>query len=303
MSFNKLIVVIGPTCSKKNSIANYLARKFNGSIINADAFQVYKQINVGVNKPNQAELNSIPHYLINNINYNDSWDISIFKDSFFNVYNEIINENRIPIMCGGSHLYVDSIVSGYNFTEHDLTDLMNKYDQLSNQELYDIIVEKDYEYAQKISVNNRRRLLRACALMEKEEVNMTQLALRNKPLFKTLVIMSYKDREIIYEQINQRVEQMLSNNWKQEIVELVNQYGDDIINSQCFKAIGYKEIYDSIFNNKPLDIELIKQKTRRLAKAQMTWCKNKFPNKFVFDWNKNQLSDLDCLVEEFLNND
>ncbi|MDE6289296.1 MAG: tRNA (adenosine(37)-N6)-dimethylallyltransferase MiaA [Ureaplasma sp.] len=303
MNFNKLIVIIGPTCSKKNSIASYLAKKFDGSIINADAFQVYKQINVGINKPSNEEMDCIPHYLINNKNYNDSWDISIFKDSFFDSYKDIINKKRLPILCGGSHLYVDSIVSGYNFTEHDLTDLINEYDKLSNEELYQIIFDKDFNYAQKISVNNRRRLLRACALMKQENTTMTELTLRNKPLFNTLIIMAYKDREIIYEQINNRTEQMLENNWKQEVIDLINQYGKDIVNSQCFKAIGYKEIYDSVYLNKELDIELIKQKTRRLAKAQMTWCKNKFPDKIVFDWGKNNLSDLDQIVREFLSND
>ncbi len=299
---NKLIVIIGPSGTKKTALSIDIAKHFDAEIINSDAFQVYKELNVGINKPSAEQLAQIPHHLINNISIFDEWDVSLFQKAFEQKYDEIKKRNHPIILCGGSHLYVDAIVSGYNFTEHLLDDLINELDQkYSNEELYDFIKEHDQEYSEKISVNNRRRLLRTVALIKTEKTSKTSIANRNKPKYKTLVIMTTKDREQLYKYLNKRTLEMLDNSWTNEVKELVNKYGESIVHLKALKAIGYPEVLNHVLFGTELNKELIQQKIRKLAKMQLTWCNNKFPNKYIFDYLNPNYEELYAVIKDFLN--
>lgn len=302
---NKLIIIAGPTCTSKNSLAMMIAKNFNGEIINADAFQVYKDINIGVNKPSMKNMVEIKHHLISFLNYNDPWDIALFQEKFNLIYKQIISRNKIAILCGGSHMYIDSILSGYNLTKYNLdNEIKNLDENYSNEKLYKYILDNDSEYAQKISINNRRRLLRVVAIMQKENESMTNLNKKNKSLYDSLLIICSKDRQEIYNSINKRVLELLSNDkWLNEVKDLLVK-NKEIINYQCFKAIGYKEVYDAIIHNKIINFEIIQQKTRQYAKRQLTWCNNKFKNyknKIIYDWN-NPI-DINSIIQRFLQND
>lgn len=299
---NKLIVILGASGTKKTALSIDIAKRFNCEIINSDAFQVYKEINIGINKPKPYQLNCVKHHLIDNISIFDKWDVSIFQKEFEKIYQEIIQRNKVVILCGGSHLYVDSIVSGYNFTKYNLDNLIELLDkQKSNDDLYKYILDKDPIYAGKISINNRRRLLRTVALMQTENLTKTEINNRNIPKYKTLIIMTYKSRDQLYKYLDQRTEEMIKGGWSDEVKSLLIKYGDQISNLKALKALGYPEIINSILNKTPINKELIKQKIRKFAKRQITWCNNKFPNKIVFDYLNPDYDSLYKKIEDFLN--
>ncbi len=296
---NKLITIIGPTAAKKTTLAHKIAKKINGAIINADAFQVYKQLNIGVNKPPIEQMKEIDYYFINNINYWEEWNINVFQKEFDNVYHKIISENKIPILCGGSHLYIDCILKGYDLTKNISTSILNEIECWSNKQLYDYVFKYDKISAQKITINNRRRLIRCVAIL-KVNNNLAKSIIdkqNNKSKFDSLIIMVNKSRENLYEEINNRFDNFIYNGWIEEVKKLIEKY-PDIIYSNAFKAIGYSEIANSIINNEEIDFESIKKKTRHLAKRQLTWCNNKFNNKIYFDYNN---GNIDNLIEQIKN--
>lgn len=296
----KLIVIIGPTAAKKSKLAHLIAQKFNGAVINGDAFQIYKEINVGVNKPTLEEFLTIPYYLINEISWRDSWSIANFQKRFDEVYQQIITQHQMPILCGGSHLYTDCIIHGY-----DLSAETSKYEQeiqrWSNQQLFDYINQYDPVSATKIGLNNLKRLQRCVVLLKannNQPKSETDL-INNRPQYDCLIIMVTKDRALLYDKINQRFDEMFSNEkWVNEVKQLI-QEDPNILHSQAFKAIGYSEIANAILNNVPVDTEKLKQKTRQLAKRQLTWCNNKFPNKIVFDFDHDDLETIFEKVKKF----
>lgn len=298
----KLIVIIGPTAAKKTTLAHELCKKINGSIINGDVFQMYRNINVGINKPTLLSQKEIKYYLINNLEINETYSIFNFKKDFINSYEDIIKNNKIPVLCGGSHLYIDSIVKGYNLQTDNIQIEYNKLLNWTDKQLIDYLTKYDFETLQKIK-NNRHRQMRAIALLKaNNNIPKKQIEIQNNKIeYETLIIMVTKDRTSLYESINNRCIEMFNNNWLDEVKALINNYGNQIINFQSFKAIGYKEIAKSILENKSVDINLIQQKTRRLAKHQLTWCNNKFNNKIIFEYSKDNVDFLISKIKEFYN--
>lgn len=296
----KLITIIGPTAAKKTTLAHRIAKAINGAIINADAFQVYKEINAGVNKPPKSQLNEIDYYFIDNINYNQEWNISVFQKEFDQVYNKIINEKKIPILCGGSHLYIDCILKGYDLSKNIDCDVLNSIQKWSNDEVYNYIYQYDKVSAQKIGINNRKRLIRCVAILKMNNNQpkiLTDVA-NNKPQYESLVIMVNKDREILYKDINQRFDKFVDQGWIEEVRHLITTY-PDILDSNAFKAIGYSEIANSLINGTEIDLETIKKKTRHLAKRQLTWCNNKFKNKIIYDFYEGDFNELLSTINKY----
>lgn len=302
---NKLIVIIGPTAAKKSFVALEIAKIIGGEIINADAFQVYREINAGVNKPSQPQLNEINHHLISFLSWKDEWNIALFQNHFKRIYQEILDNRKIPILCGGSHLYIDAVLKGYDLTDNSANKYINELSQWTNQELYDWVLKYDKISAIKIGLNNRKRLMRCAAIIKANNYQSKSILekAKNNPEYNPLVIMVNQDRETLYQKINQRFEEMFyQKEWEQEVVNLIKQ-DQNVIQSQAFKALGYLDIALSFLRNEPIDFEKIKQKTRHLAKKQITWCNNKFPNKIVFDPTKDDLNQLIIKIRAFYEKD
>lgn len=297
----KLVVIIGPTAAKKTTIAHQIAIKLNGSIINADAFQVYRDLNSGVNKPNQSKLSEIDYYLINIKNLDEQYNIKEFQNDFKKSYQEIINKDKLPILCGGSHLYIDAILNGYDLSTN-LDDELNIVKDWTSEKLSNYVKQYDPISYEK-NINNLYRLQRCAAylLANNNQPKSILEKQNNKIEFDPLIIMVYNDRNFLYEKINKRFEDFLANNnWIEEIKLLVNKYSFAKLKQlQGMKAIGYLDILNAIENNLPINIELIKQKTRRLAKHQLTWCNNKFENKIKFDPTKDNLDDLIKVIQDY----
>ncbi|GAA5414302.1 tRNA (adenosine(37)-N6)-dimethylallyltransferase MiaA [Ureaplasma ceti] len=296
----KLIIIIGPTAAKKSRLAHLIAERFQGSVINGDAYQVYKEISAGINKPTQEEIEKYDYHLVNLISWNEEWSIAHFQKAFDNAYDEIVQRQRLPILCGGSHLYTDAIINGYDLSI-DTTPYETEIANWTIEELYAYVLKYDPVSAEKIGPNNYKRLFRCVALLKANNnipKSVTDLQ-NNKPVYKPLIIMVTKDRQVLYDKINARFDRFFSeNNWMEEIQQLIEK-DPAIIESLCFKAIGYQEIANSILNHTPVDTEKLKQKTRQLAKRQLTWCNNKFPDKLVFEFEKDDLEEIFAKVQEF----
>lgn len=298
----KLIVIIGPTASKKTTLAHQLALNINGEIINGDVFQMYRGINAGVNKPNEQQLQEVNYHLLNQLNVLENYSIFNYQKDFELTYRTIDKKNKPVILCGGSHLYLDAIIKGYDLSNSEIQKYYEIVDKWSDDQLIKYLQKYDPISLQK-TLNNFHRMKRAVAYL-KANNNQPKYKLEqqnNKPKYNTLVIMTDKAREELYNDINHRFDSFFKNNaWIHEVKELINQYGENIINSQAFKAIGYREIAQHLINKCSLDLEKIKTKTRHLAKHQLTWCNNKFNNKIMFNYENDNFEALLTKVKEFL---
>ncbi len=298
----KLIVIIGPTASKKTTLAHRLALNINGEIINGDVFQMYRDINAGVNKPNEQQLQEVNYHLLNQLNVLENYSIFNYQKDFELTYRTIDKKNKPVILCGGSHLYLDAIIKGYDLSNSEIQKYYEIVDKWSDDQLIKYLQKYDPISLQK-TLNNFHRMKRAVAYL-KANNNQPKYKLEqqnNKPKYNILVIMTNKAREELYNDINHRFDSFFKNNaWIHEVKELINQYGENIINSQAFKAIGYREIAQHLINKCSLDLEKIKTKTRHLAKHQLTWCNNKFNNKIMFNYENDNFEALLTKVKKFL---
>ena len=269
----KVIVITGPTGVGKTKFSIELAKKLNTEIINGDAYQIYKYMNIGTAKPTEAEKQDIPHHLMDFLDPLESFSICDYQKLVRDKIEEFHNKKMIPIITGGSGLYIDSVLYDYRFTE-DARNIEDekKYDHLSNDELHNILKTLNPESAEKIHPNNRKRVLRAIELAESGTNNEDRNQKHNK-MYDFLLIFLNDDREVLYERINNRVDEMIANGLLEEVKSL---YPDKLSN-QAVKAIGYQEIYDYLDNKISLEeaINLIKQHSRNYAKRQMTWYRNR----------------------------
>lgn len=297
----KVIVITGPTGVGKTKFSIELAKELNTEIINGDAYQIYKYMNIGTAKPTDKEKQNIPHHLMDFLDPMNSFSICDYQKLVRDKIEEFHNKKMIPIITGGSGLYIDSVLYDYRFTE-DARNIEDekKYDNLSNEELHDILKHLNIEAANKIHPNNRKRVLRAIELAESGN-NDEDRNQKHHKMYDFLLIFLNDDREVLYERINNRVDEMINIGLLEEVKSL---YPDKLSN-QAVKAIGYQEIFDYLDGKSSLDeaINLIKQHSRNYAKRQMTWYRNRanvqeiFINTNDLEETKNKLINI---VNEFV---
>jgi len=277
---NKLIVIVGPTSSHKSALALKVSKLLNAPLVNADAFQVYKEISAGTNKMDPKTIKETPVYLMDCVSIYDEWNIKRFQDEATKVINKIYADKKIPIIVGGSNLYVDALIK--NFDLSSSTGRTSKYDNLDNQQLHAMLAKLDPDEAKKIPANNRKRVVRALQIIDETGKTKSSKDVQlKKYYYDCLVIYMDVDRASLYETINYRVKQMIDQGWKQEVEKLLAK-DKNVINLNALRALGYPEVADAIINNKPINVDLIAQKTRRYAKRQVTWCNHQYPNLFHY---------------------
>ncbi len=278
---SKIIVIVGPTTSHKTKLAILIANKFNGEIINADAYQVYRDMSIGTNAPTTEELSSAKFHLNQTISLKDEWDIKKFQTLCFKTIDQLLNKNKLPIIVGGSNLYVESVIKNYDLSANKRS---CEYDQYDNQKLYDLLSKLNPKLADKIGINNRRRLTRALEVINHKN-DKKALEKTNKPIYDYLMIeCNYPTRQELYDSINHKVDEMVKSGWEDEVKTIIDKYpGTDLSKFIGFKAIGYGDIYYAINNNIKVDYEKIKQKIRHYAKRQITWINNKYPQHLLFN--------------------
>lgn len=278
-----IIVITGPTCSGKSSDALKLAQKINAEIVNGDAFQCYKEMNIGVAKPSQEDFKKVAHHLYDIVSVKESYSIYEYQQNLRKKLAELSSLNKNIIIVGGSGLYIRSALYDYEFSDEKEVD-MSKYLDMSNKELHDFLASIDPLDAEKIHENNRKRLLRAIEIYLESGKTKSEIIEKqeHKPIFDVKFFVKDMNREDLYERINKRVDEMIEDGLVDEVRSIVNQFGSD---SQAMQAIGYKEIVPYLDKKVSLEeaIENIKKHTRNYAKRQMTFIRHQFPVIFYKD--------------------
>ncbi len=287
-----IIVIVGPTGIGKTKLSIELAKIFDAEIINGDSVAIYKRLDIGSAKPSSEEREGIPHHLIDIRDVNEDYTVYDYQKDLREKIAEISSRGKRVIIVGGTGLYIKAGLYDYTFIPGTTN---NTYDELTNEEILERI--KKYNLEKVPELNNRRRLVRLLNKLEnKEEITNN----KDNLLYNIKVIGLTTERSILYERINKRVEKMMEEGLLDEINSLKEFYSNSrILNS----GIGYKEFYDFLFRDKPLEevLEEIKKDCRRYAKRQYTFFKHQFDtNWFSVDF-KNFSNTIDEVLS-FLKN-
>lgn len=276
---NPLITIVGPTAVGKTDLTLELAEQLNAEVISGDAYQVYKQLNIGTAKPSMDELNRVKHHLIDILEPNDSYSVSIFQDQAKEIIASLKDQNILPILSGGTGLYVQSLLENYNFNDVKPDEnLRAKLDELYNTKgiegLRDYAFTLGKEHNIEIQYNDKHRLYRAIEILHHGDVDSLRNQTKDGVSYKGPVIGLMRDRDKLYERINLRVDMMFDIGLIEEVEQLLKSG----VNPDCqaFKGIGYKEVVEYINGRITLDEcrDLIKKNTRHFAKRQITWYKH-----------------------------
>ena len=286
----KVIVIVGPTGVGKTKMGVALAKHFDGEVISGDSMQIYKTMDIGTAKVTNEEMEGVVHHLIDIKEPSESYSVKDFQDEVRLKIKEITSRGKLPIIVGGTGLYIKAALYDYEFSESqsDHQEYVEKYQNYSNEELYDYLLKIDEASAQELHLNNRQRVLRAIAIYESTGIRKSEtLAKQNHELiYDAKFIGLTLARDVLYQRINQRVDLMMEQGLLQEIDGLMKKNYAPVL--QSMKAIGYKEWFAYYQGTQSLSetLELIKKNSRNYAKRQYTWFNNQVPVQW-FDVNLN----------------
>lgn len=294
---NKIIVIIGPTGVGKTKLSIELAKKLNGEIINGDAIQVYKHLDIGSAKVNESEKENIPHHLFDIKEVNEEYSIYDYQIDCRNKIKEIQAKNKTVIIVGGTGLYIKSAL--YNYTLEKTPPIKNDYEELSTEELYHLLLSIDPDT--NLDKHNRRRIIRAINYYNSSNKSITTNNDGSNLLYDAIFIGLTTDRSILYNRINMRVDKMFNDGLLEEVKSF---YDKSIREKPLMSGIGYKELYRYFDNEISLDeaIDLIKRNSRRYAKRQYTF----FNHQFKTNWFNVDFDNFNNTVDEvcnFINNE
>ena len=272
----KVIVVLGPTGVGKTKLSIELAKIYDGEIINADSMQIYKELNIGTAKITESEKENIPHHLFDIKEVNEEYSIYDYQSDCRKMINTISQKGKMPILVGGTGLYIKSALYDYKL-DYDNND-KNTYDELTNEELYNKLKSIDKEAEGKIDKFNRRRLVNAINYFKKNNTSI----INNKTsdlLYNVVFVGITTDRDILYSNINKRVDKMIEEGLVEEVKKF---YKKNIYTKPLTGGIGYKELYEYFEGKVSLEvaIENIKRNSRRYAKKQYTFFNHQIPIKW-----------------------
>ena len=263
---NKIIVIVGPTCTGKTKLSIELAKKYNGEIINADSTQIYKDNDIATAKVSSEEMEGIKHHLLSIKDLKEDYTVFDYQKDARNCINKIIDKGKIPILVGGTGLYIKSVLYDYKFNLEN--NKKETYDQYNNEELYKKLLSIDPKT--EIHPNNRKRVERALDYYFANNKPISSKEKTNKILYDAITIGLTTDRNILYEKINERVDKMLESGLLDEARKI---YKSGIRTKAVLTPIGYKELFPYFEGKENLDnaILLMKQNSRHYAKRQYTW--------------------------------
>lgn len=282
-----IVVVAGPTCSGKSSLAIKLAQALDAEIINGDAFQVYKYFDIGTAKPTLKERALVPHHLFDFVDPNTNFNVKDYQELARKTIADLENKKKNIIIVGGTGLYQKATLYDFSFDDEDNHADMSDLVSLTNEELYEELKKIDEESTKTIHVNNRKRVLRAIEIYRLHGKTKTSIidSQEHKLLYDVMFIGLNVEREKLYNDINNRVDEMIKDGLVEEVSNLKNKYPESI---HAFQAIGYKELLAYLDHKLTLNeaIELIKKNSRNYAKRQMTYFKNQLPMKWFDNADK-----------------
>lgn len=278
----KVIVIIGVTAVGKTSMSVKLAKAINGEIINGDALQVYKELNIITDKISEDKKQGVPHHLLNIKSINEDYSVEEYQSNIRKVISEVISRGHTPIIVGGTGLYIKAALYDYTFQKENISnkEIEEKYKDKSNDELYELLYSLDPKACENIHKNNRRRVLRAIAIYETTGVSKSSLIENQKHemLYDALLIGLDIDKDIVNAKIDARIEQMFDEG-------VIDEVKNNKTTSTASKAIGYKEITAYLNNEISLNEakELMKIHTHQYGKRQRTWFKNQFNVNWIYN--------------------
>ncbi len=278
MKKQKIICVVGPTASGKTGLGIELGHHFDGEVISADSMQIYRDMHIASAAPDKSETEGIPHHLVEFLPYGSSYTVADYVKAAREKISEIASRGKMPIIVGGTGLYINSIVNNVEFIEQE-TDLelreriTEEFDRLGGEEMLARLREIDPDAAEKLHENDKRRIIRAFEIYESTGNTKSfndEMSIKNESPYDAVMIgITYKDREKLYERINARVDIMLENG----LLDEAKAAFDKNLGGGAVQAIGHKEFFDYFKGEITLDeaVENLKRSTRRYAKRQLTW--------------------------------
>lgn len=274
-----IFVLVGPTASGKSSLAVAYAKKHGAFVVNGDAFQCYREMNIGTAKPSLEERKEVPHYLFDIASVENEYTIYDYQRDLRKILDDLIPMKKDILIVGGSGLYLKSALYDFEFASPREHADMSSFETMDDESLYEYLKEIDSVSASQIHFHNRKRVLRAIQIyLESGHRKSDLIAMQNhRPMYDVEFIgIEIADREELYRKIDDRVDRMMKEGLLREVSELYEKYGADL---RAFQAIGYKELMEGMQRGLPLEesVALIKKRTRNYAKRQYTYFKNQLP--------------------------
>lgn len=301
----KVLAIVGPTAVGKTALSIELAKKYQGEIISGDSLQVYRQLDIGTAKITEEEKDGVPHHLIDVREIGESYSVADFQKEARQLIDEITARGHLPMIVGGTGLYIQALLYDFKLgAESELNDdrIRQKYEQIAeeqgNQALWQLLQARDFQAAEKIHFNNRRKVVRALEVLEVTGHSITAPQEVPQKLYDYFLIGLTTEREVLYQRINQRVDLMLEAGLVAEAALL-----KDREDAQAAQGIGYKELFPYFKGNETLAeaVANIKQNSRRYAKRQLTWFRNRMnPHWVDLVAHPEALTNLETQIDEWL---
>ncbi len=266
-----VVAVVGPTASGKTAFSIELAQRIGGEIVSADSRLVYKGFNIGTAKPSKKEMKGIPHYMIDIVEPEFDYSAALYVDEAKKIINDIFNRGKVPIVVGGTGLYVDVLLKGYNLPRIEADrSLREELGRKTTEELRNILIKSDASAADVIDPNDRKKIIRAIEVVTISGRSLDDIRSINGSDYNVEWIGKNLPRSVLYERIEKRVDLMLEEGLLEETKSLLSKHGrvPNLINT-----IGYKEMISYLdgINSFEDAVSLLKRNTRRYAKRQLTW--------------------------------
>ena len=301
----KVIVICGPTASGKTKLSIELAKQIQGEIVSCDSMQIYQEMNIGTAKPTKEEMQGIPHYLLDFVSPSKRYSVADFQKDATLAIENILQHNKVPILVGGTGLYIDSLVKNIEYPEIELDSNYRKQLEEQIQEkglevLYEQAKKIDPKAMETISKNDKKRIMRVLELYRqtgKTKTELEKLSRQNPSPYDYHVFAITMDREKLYNRINQRVDNMIEQGLIQEVENLLKKYNTF---PTAMQGLGYKEVVSYLQGNitKEEMIEKLKMETRRYAKRQLTWFRKDKNIKWLNALAPIQ-ENIQCIVEDY----
>lgn len=300
-NLKKVLVIVGPTAVGKTALSIKLAKKLNGEIISGDSMQVYKHLDIGTAKVREEERAGIVHHLIDCRELSETYSVADFQKEGRQAIDSITAKGKLPIVVGGTGLYVQALLYDFELGAKDeSTDIREKYEKFAethgNQSLWELLKEKDNQAAESIHFNNRKKVIRALEVFDKTGFSILAPKEKPKKLYDYFLVGLETDRAKLYDRINMRVDIMMAQGLLKEAELLYKRQ-----TQQSIQGIGYKEFFPYFEGKETLDeaIEQVKQNSRRYAKRQLTWFRNRMNTSW---WDLVQAPDTSVALEKEIEN-
>ncbi len=306
-----VIAVVGPTASGKTSLSIEIAKHFNGQVVSADSMQIYEKMNIATAKPTLDEMQGIPHHLIGFQPISQKFSVAEYVNLANECIEKIHNEGDLPVVAGGTGLYVDSLLQNIQFSKEESNEEIRKeltdlFDDKGAEYMLEMLREIDPETAERLHLKDKSRIIRALEIYKLTGKTMTEQKILSReeesPYDVMYIGINYRDRNVLYDRINLRVDLMLENGLLEEAKDFYNTSSD----TTACQAIGYKELAPYFNGEKDLSecVEKLKQETRHYAKRQLTWFRKNESINWIYpdDYSNSQdmYNSVFDMVNEFL---